>query len=213
MTPKEFSIVVKREGGTDEFVPVGSYPLITRRVSGANGWKVCKFQRAGYYHRGSCTTYEVTSNLCAKVRLTDGSWGLDDTYGGHGCSPRGNWDVPERKRIKAPSQGNPPKLSSVRLLGAGHAVLHDGHDPLFAAMNLTGGGSVLRGESGGVQRDGDGDAHRWNHHVGPGGYPRVSIRETFASLRWSARRVQEIQAGQGYRARPLRRGSLRRAKG
>ena len=139
MTPKEFSIVVKREGGEDELVPVGSYPLITRRVSGANGWKVCKFQRAGYYHRGSCTTYEVTSNLCAKVRLTDGSWGLDDTYGGHGCSPRGNWDVPERKRIRAPSQGNPPKLSSVRLLGAGHAVLHDGHDPLFAAMNLTGG--------------------------------------------------------------------------
>ena len=139
MTPKEFSIVVKREGGEDEFVPVGSYPLITRRVNGANGWKVCKFQRAGYYHRGSCTTYEVTSNLCAKVRLTDGSWGLDDTYGGHGCSPRGNWDVPERKRIRAPSQGNPPKLSSVRLLGAGHAVLHDGHDPLFAAMNLTGG--------------------------------------------------------------------------
>ena len=76
-----------------------------------------------------------------------------------------------------------------------------------------GGESVLRGESGGVQRDGDGDAHRWNRHVGPGGYPRVPIRETFASLRWSARRVQEIQAGEGYRARPLRRGSLRRAKG
>ena len=119
-------------------VPVGSYPLVTRQVSGVNGWKVCKFQRAGYYHRGTCTTYEVTSNLCAKVKLADGSWRLDDTYGGPGCSPRGKWDVPERKRIRAPTQGNAPKLSSVRLTGAGRAVLHDGHDPLFTAMNLTG---------------------------------------------------------------------------
>ena len=145
-TPRELVVVVKREGGEDDVVPVGSYPLVTRRVSGANGWKVCKFQRAGYYHRGTCTTYEVTSNLCAKVKLADGSWRLDDTYGGPGCSPRGKWDVPERKRIRAPTQGNAPKLSSVRLMGAGHAVLHDGHDPLFTAMNLT-GGSLFFAES------------------------------------------------------------------
>ena len=146
MTPRELAVVVKREGGEDDVVPVGSYPLVTRQVSGVNGWKVCKFQRAGYYHRGTCTTYEVTSNLCAKVKLADGTWRLDDTYGGPGCSPRGKWDVPERKRIRAPTQGNAPKLSSVRLTGAGRAVLHDGHDPLFTAMNLT-GGSLFFAES------------------------------------------------------------------
>lgn len=95
---------------------------------------------AGYYSRGSCTTYAVLDSLCVKVsQSADGTWRADDSFGGPGCHPKQEWSPPKTRRIHAPSSGQPPKLSTVRMLSAGHVTVRSARDPEMAALNITQG--------------------------------------------------------------------------
>ena len=177
-------------------VPVGSYPLVTRQVSGVNGWKVCKFQRAGYYHRNA---HHVRGNL---EPLRQGEAGRRNVEIRRYLRRPGLQPAGEVGRARSASgseprrRGTPPKLSSVRLTGRGPRGFARRPRPPVHRDEPDGGKPIFRGECGGVQRDGDGDAHRRSRHVGPGNRARVPARETVPRRR-SARRVQEVQAGQG----------------
>ena len=149
MREKEVVVLAHRSDGSGviDRVPVGKYALVKRDVRRSGGWKVCKYQQAGYFSRGSCTTYSVLDSLCVKVtQSASGEWSADDTFGGIGCSPKQMWLPPKTRRMHAPLNGQLPKLSTVRMLGAGFVTVRSGRDPLIAAMNIT-HGSMFFAES------------------------------------------------------------------
>ena len=140
MTPREVVLVAMRAGGGVDRISLGAHALVSRRVLRSSGWKVCKYQMAGSYRAGSCTTFNTLDALCVKVSQgAGGAWAPDASFGGVGCSPRQDWDPVKVRRIHAPAGGRLPRLSTVRRLGAGSVAVRSAHDPHIAALNVTGG--------------------------------------------------------------------------
>ena len=142
-TPRELVLVATGPGPGDadpRRASLGFFALATRRESRSNGWKACKYQHAGAYAAGMCTTYAALEEICVKVRQNDdGAWGVDDTHGGVGCDPNTRWEPAKWRRVRAPGVGKDPAFSTTRSAGGGSVVLRSGSDPLIAARNITGG--------------------------------------------------------------------------
>ena len=142
MKEKEVVLLAHRSDGSGvvDRIPVGSYAMVAKNVRRSGGWKVCKYQQAGYFSRGSCTTYALLDSVCVKLSQSEaGEWSADDTFGGTGCSPKTKWLPHKTRRIHAPLNGQTPKLSTVRMLGAGFVTVRSARDPLIAALNITQG--------------------------------------------------------------------------
>lgn len=145
MTPREVTVLARRTdggggGGAVDRISLGRHALVRRDVRRSGGWKMCKYQQAGFYTRGSCVTYAVLDSLCVKVaRGADGAWRADPAFGGIGCSPKEAWAPPKTRRLHAPASGRLPSLRSVRALGAGFVTVRSAMDPLITALNMTSG--------------------------------------------------------------------------
>jgi len=146
MRVREISIVVRDNGGEPQTIQLEPTPLLKQFIRQSSGWKVCKYQQGGYFsgRTHSCTTYQVLDHLCVKVkRAVNGTWGLDATYGGEGCSYITRWSQYTWRRVNALPNGHSPRLPEYIKRIFPSATVRSSEDPVILAMNLTQGKLVL----------------------------------------------------------------------
>eukprot|EP00239_Pterosperma_sp_CCMP1384_P002902 CAMPEP_0197847474 /NCGR_PEP_ID=MMETSP1438-20131217/6332_1 /TAXON_ID=1461541 /ORGANISM="Pterosperma sp., Strain CCMP1384" /LENGTH=315 /DNA_ID=CAMNT_0043459409 /DNA_START=363 /DNA_END=1310 /DNA_ORIENTATION=- len=141
MRPREISLIVEDQGRTQE-LELPPIPLLQKEVKRSGGWKVCKYQHAGFYSgRGqSCTTYNVLAGICLKVsKHENGTWAFNSTYGGSGCSSRTGWRMYSWHRVQAPSSGRPPTIPDLQRVEFPDLVVRSAFDPHILALHMTAG--------------------------------------------------------------------------
>ena len=181
-TPRELVLVATGPGpGPGDADPrrasLGFFALATRRESRSNGWKACKYQHAGAYAAGMCTTYAALEEICVKVRQNDdGAWGVDDTHGGVGCDPNTRWEPAKWRRVRAPGVGKDPAFSTTRSAGGGFGGFAVGKRSAHRREEHHGRIDVLRGGGGGEIRRGDHRTHRRIRRRRAGRVSRVAVR-------------------------------------
>ncbi|KAK3266810.1 hypothetical protein CYMTET_24596 [Cymbomonas tetramitiformis] len=147
MRPREALLTVY-DGVETHQIALPSTPLLRKVVKRTAGWKMCRYQEAGYYSGRShtCTTYGVLESMCVKVSksVASGAWELNTTYGGSGCNPRSSWRMFAWRRARAPTNGGLPKLPAVetdRIFA--NTVVKSAYDPRILALNITNGKLVF----------------------------------------------------------------------
>ena len=61
-----------RSGSRSQDIALEPTPVLQRTEQPAGGWKVCRYQMAGYYSARTrvCTTYTTLESVCVQVRPT-----------------------------------------------------------------------------------------------------------------------------------------------
>lgn len=148
--PRALTLLARRPDGAVDELHLGTFELVSRATRRTSGWKVCRYQEAGWYTGGQCVTYNALDSLCVKVNAeptAGGAWMLDDRYGGFGCSPKKSWDIAARRRVRAAHAGAWPSYATVETVLGGAApgavLVRSAWDPELWARNATGGSMVL----------------------------------------------------------------------
>jgi len=144
MEPYTFTLLATRPGqSAPDEMPLGQHPLLEKNEKRAGGWKVCKYQQAGYYNMGVCTTFSVFDSICVKATQPEvgGPWELDKSYGGPGCRPGPGklWSAVSRRHTRAPAAGTNPPVSSLYDTGSWASMVRSASDPYVWAMHATHG--------------------------------------------------------------------------
>lgn len=133
--------------GRSQDIELEPTAMLQRTEKPAGGWKVCKYQMAGYYSARTrvCTTYTTLESVCVQVTLDadTNQWRLDDRFGGQGCSPTNAWQPYVWRRVRSPQNGQLPVPTFKMLAPFAATTVRSAADPFLYAINTTGGSLVF----------------------------------------------------------------------